>query len=127
MGTEKVRQQRSGEVAGSLTPEVGPAGRTEVPRRFLKIEQPPISAFDDNPAFNEVAAAQILGVSADLLKKWRKRDVGPSYIQYGPFGPVRYALNDLMEFRLTHTIKTKPMPATIELRRSPKTRRLSTR
>jgi hypothetical protein len=83
----------------------GPTQRTELPGRYLKLEQPPISAFDDNPVFDENAAATILGLSPETLKKWRQRNIGPDYIQYGPAGPVRYTLNALMEFRATYTIK----------------------
>lgn len=78
--------------------------RRVVPGRYLTLEQPPISAFDDNPVFNEIAAATIVGVSAETLKKWRQRNMGPDYIQYGASGPVRYELNTLMAFRAAHTI-----------------------
>jgi hypothetical protein len=90
---------------GPRLPSAGPAKRTELPGRYLTLEQPPISAFDDNPVFNEFGAATIVGVSAEQLKKWRQRNMGPDYIQYGPGGPVRYTINALMEFRATHTIK----------------------
>jgi hypothetical protein len=88
-----------------LASKVSHAKRTELPGTYLKLEQPPISAFDDNPVFNESGAAQILGLSAEQLKKWRQRNMGPDYIQYGPAGPVRYTLNALMSFRTTHTVK----------------------
>lgn len=82
-----------------------PTQRTELPGRYLPLEQPPISAFDDNPVFDENAAATILGLSAETLKKWRQRNIGPDYIQYGPAGPVRYTLNALMAFRAAYTVK----------------------
>jgi len=41
----------------------------------------PLSAYDDNPVFDEVSAARFVGVSADTLKKWRHRKQGPDYIQ----------------------------------------------
>jgi len=72
----------------------------------VAIEQPPVSAFDDNPVFNELGAATILGVSAETLKKWRQRNIGPDYIQYGTSGPVPYELNSLMAFRAVHTVVT---------------------
>ncbi len=83
----------------------GPAKRTELPGRYLTLEQPPISAFDDNPVFDEFCAARFLGLSTETLKKWRQRDLGPDYIQYGPGGPVRYELNALMAFRAANTVK----------------------
>jgi len=82
-----------------------PAKRTELPGRYLTLEQPPISAFDDNPVFNEIGAALFLGVSDETLKKWRQRKMGPDYIQYGPGGPVRYTIKALLEFRAAYTVK----------------------
>jgi hypothetical protein len=79
--------------------------RGVVPGRYLTLEKLPISAFDDNPVFNEIGAAKIVGVSAEVLKKWRQRNMGPDYIQYGAAGPVRYEFNALMEFRATHVVK----------------------
>jgi hypothetical protein len=84
-----------------------PVKRTEVPGTYLKIDQPPLSAFDDNPVFDEISAGVILGISPETLKKWRQRHHGPDYIQYGRNGTVRYALNALMEFRARNTVKTK--------------------
>ena len=80
--------------------------RSVLPGRYLTLEKLPISAFDDNPVFfNEVGAAKIVGVSAEVLKKWRQRNMGPDYIQYGSEGPVRYEFNTLMEFRATRAVK----------------------
>ena len=79
--------------------------RIEIPERYIGLEQPPLSAFDDNPVFNEYSAAQIVGVSAECLKKWRQRNQGPDYIQYGRSGPVRYELNALMAFRATYRVE----------------------
>jgi hypothetical protein len=83
----------------------GPTQRIELPGRYLTLEQPPLSAFDDNPVFDESCAARFLGLSTETLKKWRQRNFGPDYIQYGPAGPVRYTFNALMDFRDTHTVK----------------------
>jgi hypothetical protein len=80
-------------------PELRGARRTETPASRLSVEAKPLSAYDNNPVLNDQGAAFILGVSSDLLKKWRQRKQGPDYIQYGPSGPVRYELNELMEFR----------------------------
>lgn len=101
---------------------VGPAVRTELPLQLLEVERPPISATDNNPALKECVAACILGLSDETLKKWRQRGIGPNYIQYGPDGVVSYLLSDLMEFRANHTIKTRPMPKTIEVRKASKTK-----
>jgi hypothetical protein len=79
--------------------------RSVLPGTYLTLEQPPIPAFDDNPVFNEFGAAKIVGVSAEVLKKWRQRNMGPDYIQYGAAGPVRYERNALMEFRAAHKVK----------------------
>ena len=127
MGTSCVRQQPPVEVSAPQPRDVSAARHVEFPRRFLRLEQPPVSAFDDNPVFDEASAATILGLSRDLLKKWRNRDIGPNYIQYGSGGPVRYSLNDLMAFRLAHTIRTESMPERIELRQPSKVQRRSTR
>ena len=81
-----------------------PAQRREVPATLLQFEPKPLSAYDDNPILNEDGAAFIVGVTADCLKKWRQRNKGPDYIQYGKNGPVRYELNALLEFRDKHRI-----------------------
>ena len=87
-------------------PSPGPATTgTLLPGTYLKLEKPPISAFNDNPVFDERGAAQILRLSPDQLKKWRQRNMGPDYIQYGPRGPVRYTLNALMAFLDIHTVR----------------------
>jgi hypothetical protein len=70
----------------------------------LRLEPRPLSAFDDNPIFNENSAARFLGISAECLKKWRQRNQGPDYIQYGRGGPVRYELNALMAFRAANRV-----------------------
>jgi hypothetical protein len=60
-----------------------------------------------NPVFNQYGAAEILGIIVQCLKKWRQRNQGPDYIQYGRDGAVRYALKDLMAFRAGHTLRKK--------------------
>lgn len=80
--------------------------RQELPGRYLTIERQPFAAYDDNPVFNEFGAAEFIGVSAETIKKWRQRDMGPDYLQYGASGPVRYELSALREFRAVHRIKT---------------------
>lgn len=76
-----------------------------LPARYMRLESEPISAIDDNPLFCTGGASRILGVSEDCLKKWRQRDQGPDYIQYGENGPVRYPLNELMAYRAAHTVR----------------------
>jgi hypothetical protein len=61
-------------------------------------------AYDDNPVFNEASAATFLGISAECIKKWRQRNQGPDYLQYGQGGPVRYELKALTAFRVAHRI-----------------------
>ncbi len=79
--------------------------RGVVPGIYLTLEKLPLSVFDDNPVFNEFGAAKLVGVSAEVLKKWRQRNMGPDYIQYGAAGPVRYELSALMAFRAAHKVK----------------------
>jgi hypothetical protein len=79
--------------------EVCTSNCTQLPSTKPPVPSKPLSASDDNPVLNDQGAAFILGVSVDLLKKWRQRRQGPDYIQYGPRGLVRYELKALMEFR----------------------------
>jgi hypothetical protein len=64
----------------------------------------PPSAINDDPVFNTAAAATILGVTSEAMKKWRQRCQGPDYIQYGDYGPVRYALSSLIAFKKSNTV-----------------------
>ncbi len=79
--------------------------RTLIPAIYLEVERAPISTYDDNPIFNEHGAAAFLGLRSETLKKWRQRDQGPDYIQYGKAGPVRYELNTLTAFRAAHRVQ----------------------
>lgn len=45
---------------------------------------------------NERDAAQLLGLSARTLQKWRLQGVGPRYLKLGH--AVRYSLKDLKAF-----------------------------
>jgi hypothetical protein len=105
------RSQLASRVAASQTfacsqsDPAGPAQRHEVSPTLLQLERQPLSAYDDNPVFDEASAARFIGVTADCLKKWRQRKQGPDYIQYGRNGVVRYELNALMEFRDRHRIR----------------------
>lgn len=92
-------------------PPVFPDGhRLQIPMAYLNVEPRPVWACNDNPVFNERGAAQLLGVSAECLKKWRQRDQGPDYIQYGPNGPIRYELSTLTAFRVANTVHIASKP-----------------
>ncbi len=85
--------------------------RTEIPERYMWLEDArPLVVVDDVPVFNIFAAGRILGVSAELLKKWRQRNQGPDYIQYGKNGAVRYELTALMAYRAAHRVQTGAKP-----------------
>jgi len=83
---------------------------TQLPKEYPSVESRALSTFDDNPLFGTCEAADILAVGVDLLKKWRQRDQGPDYVQYGPGGPVRYELDALMAFRATHRVRVSSKP-----------------
>jgi hypothetical protein len=76
-----------------------------VPAIYLSVEKPPISTYDNNPILDAHGAATYLGLTIDCMKKWRQRNMGPSYIQFGKDGPVRYELDTLRAFREAHRIK----------------------
>lgn len=91
-----------------LAPQtVEPTARKRIiPPRFMRLEPlRPISAINDDPLFDTHDAAKILGVSDDLLKKWRQRNRGPHYVQYGQSGPVRYLLSDLKAYIAAHEVR----------------------
>jgi hypothetical protein len=88
-----------------------PPKRFEVPERYMRLELArPLIALDDDPVFDVYAAGRILGVTAECLKKWRQRNQGPDYIQYGKNGSVRYELSALIAFRATHRVNVGPRP-----------------
>ena len=80
-------------------PELRTAKRTLLPEGEAPRESKRASGNDHNPVVNVKVASTSLGVSVELLKKWRQRGKGPDYIQYGPGGPVRYEFKALLEFR----------------------------
>ncbi len=88
--------------------ELRTAHRMELPATSLPVKAKLLSECDDNPVLNEQGAAFIVGVSADLLKKWRQRKQGPDYLQFGPGGPVRYQLKALLAFRDDYKIYLSP-------------------
>lgn len=88
--------------------ELRTAHRTEKPTTSRPVEAKPLSACDDNPILDTEGASFIVGVSADLLKKWRQRKQGPDYIQYGPGGPVYYEIKELLAFRDSYKVYLHP-------------------
>jgi hypothetical protein len=84
--------------------------RTQIPEEYLSVQSRALSSFDDNPLLGTCGAAKILSVGVELLKKWRQRDQGPDYVQYGPGGPVRYELDALMAFRALHRVRVSSKP-----------------
>jgi len=90
------------------TPAPIPARRLVLPTRYMELEPPrPLSAINDDPVFNTRAAATIIGVSYEQMKKWRQRGQGPRYYQYGEDGPVRYPLSALKAFKADHLVEIK--------------------
>ena len=83
---------------------------TQMPAEYPSVESRALSTFDDNPLFGTYEAAEILAIGVDLLKKWRQRDQGPDYVQYGLGGPVRYELDALMAFRVRHRVRVSSKP-----------------
>src|SRR5215469_10349001 len=82
-------------VPGAVAPK-----RTEIPSRLARLEpSQPLHLIDNDPVFEVMYAARLLGISQDLLEKWRQRGQGPDYIQYGPGGPVLYALSALEAYK----------------------------
>ena len=86
---------------------LSPAFRRQIPKFLLDYEPLPMEVFDENPLLNVKSAAVLLGISPDLMKKWRQRGWGPNFIQYGKDGPVRYEFGTLMEFRIHHKVQTR--------------------
>lgn len=83
------------------------ARRVLLQTRYMHLEPPqPLSAVNDDPVFAVGAAATILGVTVEAMKKWRQRHKGPNYYQYGGDGSVRYALSDLLAFKKAHLVIT---------------------
>ena len=89
--------------AASATPVQRPV-RTVLPRH-LYVEPADLEKYyNDDPLVGTRGAAILLGVSVDLLKKWRQREKGPDYYQYEPGGPVLYSVRALNVFKVAHLI-----------------------
>jgi hypothetical protein len=101
----------AGEAASTSQAEAATPKRTEIPERYMWLEPPrPLIVIDDVPVFDVFAAARILGITAECLKKWRQRNQGPDYIQYGKDGAVRYELTALMAYRAAHRVQIGAKP-----------------
>jgi transposase len=63
-----------------------------------------------NRLITEREAAAMIGLSIQTLRHWRVRRVGPAYLKFGRGrqGPVRYALEDLLEWAKRHRVETRP-------------------
>ena len=81
--------------------------RRQIPKFLLDYEPIPQEVFDENPVLTERSAAVLVGVTQSLMKKWRQRNWGPNYIQYGEDGPVRYEFAALMQFRNRHIVQVR--------------------
>ena len=78
--------------------------RIVLPRQ-LYVEPADLEKFvNDDPMFGSLGAAIILGISLDLVKKWRQRGEGPEYYQFGNRGPVLYSLSMLNAFKAAHLV-----------------------
>jgi hypothetical protein len=88
----------------SIVPDSPAPELTEIPLRLLVVEGGrPFHVINADPVLDVHEAAIVLGVSQDLLEKWRQRDQGPAFIQYlGPGGPVRYELSALEAYKAAH-------------------------
>jgi predicted DNA-binding transcriptional regulator AlpA len=60
---------------------------------------------ENAPLFDERTAAEIIGCSAALLRKWRLNREGPSYCKIGRL--VRYSRADIDAFLAAHRAETE--------------------
>ena len=63
-----------------------------------------IAPYPTERMLNTRAAAQILGLSYEALKKWRQRAQGPEFVRY-PNGDIRYRQGVVLKFREDHTVR----------------------
>lgn len=57
-----------------------------------------------DPMLDSFQVADMLGISFDLVKKWRQRNTGPEFVRY-PDGAIRYRLSALLKFIEDNTVK----------------------
>ncbi|HIW98518.1 MAG TPA: helix-turn-helix domain-containing protein [Candidatus Nesterenkonia stercoripullorum] len=66
----------------------------------------PKTTVEDLPRLLTTAeAAEYLGIATGTLHNWRSADAGPDYVVMGSW--VRYAAEDLEEWRESHTVRTR--------------------
>ena len=88
----------------AATQPVPDDNRILMPRQ-LHVEPVSLEKFvNDDPMFPTLGAAIILGISIELLKKWRQRGEGPEYYQFGYRGPVLYSLRALNAFKAANLV-----------------------
>jgi len=106
--TSSQPQQPSRHSSDPITPT---SRVTQVPERLRSLEpaDPPVITIE-NPVFITSDAAQILGLTADRLEKWRQRGKGPDYLRYEEYGYVRYELSALEDFKARHRIRPSREP-----------------
>jgi hypothetical protein len=84
---------------------------TQIPLQLKSLEPAEPEVFiNDDPVFETIDAAAILGVTADRLVKWRQREQGPDYLQYAQNGHVRYELSSLIAFKAAHRVRPSRQP-----------------
>jgi len=89
-----------------VTEPVAPTTRVaEIPNRLRRLEPAePIEVAEDDPVFDTLDAAIVLGIRPSRLEKWRQRDQGPDYLWYDDDYP-RYELSSLIQFKAAHRIR----------------------
>lgn len=79
-------------------------GRTLLPRHLYVQPADREKYLADDPLVGTRGAAIILGVSIDLMKKWRQRRQGPEYYQFEEGGPILYSVNALKAYMSAHLV-----------------------
>jgi hypothetical protein len=104
---EPTNPQPTQPAAESIAPTTRVA---EIPSRLRRLEPAePVEVANDDPVFDAVDAATILGIKSSRLLKWKERDQGPDYLWYDDDYP-RYELSALIEFRAAHRIRPSRQP-----------------
>lgn len=76
--------------------------------RHLHVEPSNLEKFlADDPTVGTRGAAIILGISPDLVKKWRQRGQGPDYYQFEEGGPIVYSVNALTAYKAAHLVSPR--------------------
>lgn len=72
----------------------------QYPRRKPILTKAERQALEQEPRVPRTRAADLLGVSAQTLKKY-----SIPYRQYGAFAPAMYRISDVLDFRDKHTVQ----------------------